>query len=198
VQSVFGEKAYAIWMDSLNAWDWRNAMSERNYLQQLRAGVLAGPEELIFWSLTELLRSHNGRMVALLERELPKLRDLSQRLGRVKTLAHRRTADFVDIHSPEMYLTQHLFSVGVACDYRPVEAKTDAKVEVVGTYAQGVDLEELLKAGKTVVVTSEGVRILVEDGKAAWLGLAGEQPLAEQVAMVQYFVDGEGKMVQMN
>jgi hypothetical protein len=198
IKSVFGDKAYAIWPDALNGWDWRDPMGGRKYLEQLRAALLACPKELILFSMTEFEFARNGGTVKLLERELPKLRSLSDQLGEVKTISHRRTPAFADIHSPEMYLVQHLFSMGVSSDYRPIDAKSGAKVEVIGAYAQGVDVEGLLKAGKTVVVTSEGVRILVEDGKAAVLGLDAKQPLLDEVAMVRYFEDGEGKMVQMS
>ena len=197
-QAFFGSKVFAAWVDPLNGWDWSLPTAKRQYLEQLRSAVLAGPEELILFSFTELQFTHFGGLVNLLEQHLPTLKALPSQIGRPRTITQRRTDEFADIHSTEVYLNQHLFSHGVTMDYRPLAESSEDPVEVVGVYSHGVDLSALLDAGKTVLVTSEGIRHLVEAGHAELLGLAGKEPLLRDVDMVDYFEEPDGRMVQMS
>jgi thiol-disulfide isomerase/thioredoxin len=176
VKSMWGEKTLGAWFDAGSGITWNIAQDPEIFVEQARMSVLAGAPEITLFCMSNLMDYQRGIHIKRIREEIPalkrlaKLIDGAQPIGIPTPKMRNPRATF----SPETYLCDTLGMIGLPIE--PVNAKKAKEHPSALITAHGALkslAEDLLGEGRTLILTSEGARLLVQQIEKEKLGLLG-------------------------
>lgn len=186
VKSICGDKTLGAWFDAGSGMGWHIAQDPEIFVEQASLSVLAGTREITLFCMSNLMDHQRGEHVKRIMEEIPKLRQLAKLIGEAQPLgvATPKPRNPKALFSHETFIYDVLGMIGVPIE--PVNGRTAKKHSSVLITAHGAVktlFEELLDDGKTLILTSEGIRLLIQQMDKEGLNRLGfaENPFNEKV-----------------
>lgn len=186
VKSIWGDKTLGAWFDAGSGFTWRIAQDPEIFIEQARMSVLAGAPEITLFCLSNLMDYQRGVHVKRTQEEIPALKKIAKLIEGTQPLGiptpkprNPRAA-----YSPETYLYDILGMIGVPIEpVNPKTAKEHSSALITAHGALKPLVEGLLGENRTLILTSEGARLLVQqldEKNLGLLGVSAENPINEK------------------
>jgi hypothetical protein len=186
VKSICGEKTLGAWFDAGSGIVWNIAQDPEIFVEQARLSVLAGTPEITLFCMSNLMDHQRGEHVKRIMEEIPNLKRLAKLISKANPLGvpTPKPRNPKVVFSPETFIYDVFGMVGVPIE--PVNRENIKKHSSLLITAHGAIkplFETLLGDNRTLILTSEGVRLLIQQmdkESLVRLGFA-ENPFNEKV-----------------
>jgi hypothetical protein len=186
VKSICGDKTLGTWFDAGSGILWNIAQDPEIFVEQARLSVLAGAPEITLFCMSNLMDHQRGEHVKRIMEEIPDLKRLAKLISKANPLGvpTPKPRNPKVVFSPETFIYDVFGMVGVPIE--PVNRENIKKHSSLLITAHGAIkplFETLLGDNRTLILTSEGVRLLIQQmdkESLVRLGFA-ESPFNEKV-----------------
>jgi len=176
VKGICGDKTLGAWFDTGSGIEWKIPQDPEIFVEQARLSVLAGAPEITLFCMSNLMDSQRGEHVKRIRDEIPLLKKLAKLIEGAQPMGipTPKPRNPRALFSPETYIYDTLGMIGVPIEPIIIEAAKNHSSALITAHGVVKPLiEELLGEGRTLILTSEGARLLVQQIDKERLGLTG-------------------------
>jgi hypothetical protein len=158
-------------------------VSVNRFVNQMKMSVLTGAPEIAIWCYPEICHPDRAGHIDALAEVLPELRSLSPLSHGFNGVPTIEQLGMCKASSPESSIFDHLGTIGVTVAQRNSISESDRGC-LITEHSDLSGLRQWVHDGGKAIVTSGGVRRMVEAGLADLTGLDTDKPFVEDLAFV--------------